>query len=188
MRERSPAPPDIRLHAGRVGIVDIGSNSIRLVVYEQALRSPLPVFNEKVLSALGRDLQSTNRLNPEGVRLALDNLERFETLARNMKVARFDMLATAAVRDAEDGEEFVAEVKRRTGETVLIVSGKEEARLSGLGVICGMPDADGVMGDLGGGSLELMALEKGTLGPSATLPLGPLRLAPAGLGKRTVRE
>lgn len=188
MSERVPAPRANRSQSGRVGIVDIGSNSIRLVVYEHATRSPLPVFNEKVLSALGRDLQSTNRLNPDGVALALDNLERFVTLARNMKVARFDMLATAAVRDAEDGEAFVAEVKRRTGETVRIVSGKEEAELSGLGVICGMPDADGVMGDLGGGSLELMALEKGDLGPSATLPLGPLRLAPAGLGKRTVRE
>jgi exopolyphosphatase/guanosine-5'-triphosphate,3'-diphosphate pyrophosphatase len=187
MSERAPAPNSSR-HSGRVGIVDIGSNSIRLVVYEQASRSPLPVFNEKVLSALGRDLQSTNRLNPEGVALALDNLERFVTLARNMDVARLDLLATAAVRDAEDGEEFVAEVRRRTGETVRIVTGKEEAQLSGLGVICGMPDADGIMGDLGGGSLELMALEKGSLGASATLPLGPLRLAPAGLGKRTVRE
>ncbi len=188
MSARSPAPTDNRHDAGRVGIVDIGSNSIRLVVYEQASRSPLPVFNEKVLSALGRDLAATNRLNAEGMASALDNLERFVILARNMKVARFDMLATAAVRDAEDGEEFVAEVKRRTGQPVRIVSGKEEARLSGLGVICGMPDAEGVMGDLGGGSLELMALDKGALGPSATLPLGPLRLAPSGLGKRTVRE
>src|SRR6185369_8269017 len=186
MSERDPATG--RPQTGRVGIVDIGSNSIRLVVYEQAMRSPLPVFNEKVLSALGRDLASTNRLNADGMASALDNLERFVTLARNMNVARLDMLATAAVRDAEDGEQFVAEVKRRTGETVTIVSGKEEARLSGLGVICGMPDADGVMGDLGGGSLEIMALDKGALGPSATLPIGPLRLAPAGLGKRTVRE
>jgi exopolyphosphatase/guanosine-5'-triphosphate,3'-diphosphate pyrophosphatase len=186
MSERDPATG--RPQAGRVGIVDIGSNSIRLVVYEQALRSPLPVFNEKVLSALGRDLAATNRLNPDGMASALDNLERFVTLARNMNVARLDLLATAAVRDAEDGEAFVAEVRRRTGETVQIVSGKEEARLSGLGVICGMPDADGVMGDLGGGSLEIMALEKGALGASATLPIGPLRLAPSGLGKRTVRE
>jgi exopolyphosphatase/guanosine-5'-triphosphate,3'-diphosphate pyrophosphatase len=188
MSERVERQRDSRSQAGRVGIVDIGSNSIRLVVYEHATRSPLPVFNEKVLSALGRDLQSSGRLNPDGVMMALDNLERFVTLARNMKVARFDMLATAAVRDAADGEAFVAEVKRRTGETVRIVSGKEEAQLSGLGVICGMPEADGVMGDLGGGSLELMALEQGAPGASATLPIGPLRLAPAGLGKRSVRE
>ncbi|MGE0659194.1 MAG: exopolyphosphatase [Reyranellaceae bacterium] len=172
---------------GRIGIIDIGSNSIRLVVYEHALRAPMPVFNEKVLCGLGRDLERTGALPSDGVTSALDNLQRFVTLARNMKVVRLDLVATAAVRDASDGDAFVAEVTRRTGEPVHIISGKEEAELSGMGVICGMPDADGVMGDLGGGSLELMALEKGTLGASVTLPLGPLRLQALN-GKRTAKE
>ena len=172
---------------GRIGIIDIGSNSIRLVVYEHALRAPMPVFNEKVLCGLGRDLERTGALPADGVASALDNLQRFVTLARNMKVVRLDLLATAAVRDASDGEAFVAEVTRRTGEPVHTISGKEEAQLSGMGVICGMPDADGVMGDLGGGSLELMALEKGALGASVTLPLGPLRLQSLN-GKRTAKE
>jgi len=172
---------------GRIGIIDIGSNSIRLVVYEHALRAPMPVFNEKVLCGLGRDIERTGALPADGVASALDNLQRFVTLARNMKVVRLDLVATAAVRDASDGEAFVAEVQLRTGEKVRVISGNEEAQLSGLGVICGMPDADGVMGDLGGGSLELVALEKGELGPSTTLPLGPLRLQSLN-GKRTARE
>src|SRR5688572_17887188 len=172
---------------GRIGIIDIGSNSIRLVVYEQARRAPVPVFNEKVPCGLGRDLERTGALPPDGVASALDNLQRFVTLARNMKVVRLDLLASAAVRDASDGEAFVAEVQRRTGEKVQVSSGTREAQLSGLGVVCGMPGADGVMGDLGGGSLELMALDKGKLGESVTLPLGPLRLQALN-GKRTAKE
>jgi exopolyphosphatase/guanosine-5'-triphosphate,3'-diphosphate pyrophosphatase len=187
LRAASPRPVPRPANDGRIGIIDIGSNSIRLVVYEHARRAPVPVFNEKVLCGLGRDLERTGALPPDGVISALDNLQRFVTLARNMKVARLDLLATAAVRDATDGEAFVAEVRRRTGESVQLISGQEEARLSGLGVICGMQDADGVMGDLGGGSLELMALDKGRLGESVTLPLGPLRLQALN-GKRTAKE
>ena len=165
---------------GRVGIIDVGSNSIRLVVYERASRAPLPVFNEKVLCGLARGLDATGRLNPEGVEMALANIDRFTTLAHNMKVTSLDLLATAAVRDAADGEDFMRELERRPGIKAHIVSGKDEARFSGFGVICGMPDAAGVMGDLGGGSLELVALAHGRLGASSTLPVGPLRLMSSG--------
>jgi exopolyphosphatase/guanosine-5'-triphosphate,3'-diphosphate pyrophosphatase len=170
--------------AGRVGIIDIGSNSIRLVVYERANRAPLPVFNEKVLCGLARDIDVTGRLYDDGRRMALANLERFVALATRMKVLGLDLLATAAVRDAADGADFVAEVERRTGYPVRIITGQEEARYSGLGVVCALPGADGVMGDLGGGSLELVALSRGTLGPSTTLPIGPLRLVSSGRDAR----
>lgn len=165
---------------GRVGIIDIGSNSIRLVVYERISRSPLPVFNEKVLCGLARELDATGRLHPAGRAMALDNLERFVALADRMAVVGLDLLATAAVRDAADGAEFVAEIERRCGRAVRIISGEEEARLSGLGVLCAMPDAQGVMGDLGGGSLELVAMADGGLAESTTLPVGPLRLISGG--------
>jgi exopolyphosphatase/guanosine-5'-triphosphate,3'-diphosphate pyrophosphatase len=171
-----------RVEKGRVGIIDVGSNSIRLVVYERASRAPLPVFNEKVLCGLVRGLDATGRLNPGGVEMALVNIERFATLTRNMKVASLDLLATAAVRDAADGPSFLQEVERRTGITAHLVSGREEARYSGYGVICGMPEAQGVMGDLGGGSLELVALGGGAIGTSVTLPVGPLRLMSSGKG------
>ena len=173
---------DGRAGEGRVGIVDVGSNSIRLVVYERASRAPLPVFNEKVLCGLARGLDATGRLNAAGVELALANIDRFVTLARNMKVRSLDLLATAAVRDAADGADFMREIERRPEIKPHVVSGQDEARYSGYGVICGMPDASGVMGDLGGGSLELVALGSHRIGASSTLPIGPLRLMSSGKG------
>ena len=187
-------PADARLEGGlgkgRVGIIDVGSNSIRLVVYERASRAPLPVFNEKVLCGLARGLDATGRLNPAGVDMALANLDRFTTLAHNMKVTSLDLLATAAVRDASVGPDFMAALASRPGIKAHIVSGQDEARFSGYGVMCGMPDASGVMGDLGGGSLELVALGNGTIGASSTLPVGPLRLMSSGRGdpRKTVVE
>ncbi|MBS0221972.1 MAG: Ppx/GppA family phosphatase [Proteobacteria bacterium] len=179
---------DGRVEEGRVGIIDVGSNSIRLVVYERASRAPLPVFNEKVLCGLARGLDATGRLNPAGVDLALANIDRFVTLAQNMKVRSLDLLATAAVRDAADGLDFMHEIARRPEIKAHVVSGQDEARYSGYGVICGMPDASGVMGDLGGGSLELVALGGNRIGASSTLPIGPLRLMSSGKGdsKRVV--
>jgi exopolyphosphatase/guanosine-5'-triphosphate,3'-diphosphate pyrophosphatase len=167
---------------GRVAIIDVGSNSIRLVVYERASRAPLPVFNEKVLCGLARGLDATGRLNAAGVELALANIDRFVTLAQNMKVTSLDLLATAAVRDAADGADFMGEIERRPEIKAHVVSGQDEARYSGYGVICGMPDAAGVMGDLGGGSLELVALGGNRIGASSTLPIGPLRLMSSGKG------
>jgi len=119
------------LRTGRVGIIDVGSNSIRLVVYERASRAPLPVFNEKVLCGLARGLDATGRLNPEGVEMALANIDRFATLAHNMKVSSLDLLATAAVRDAADGADFMRELASRPGIVAHTVSGQDEARYSG---------------------------------------------------------
>ncbi len=178
----SSAYPQDPTGKGRVGIIDVGSNSIRLVVYERASRAPLPVFNEKVLCGLARGLDATGRLNPEGVEMALANIDRFVTLAGNMKVQSLDLLATAAVRDAADGADFMRELASRPGIVAHTVSGSDEARYSGYGVLCGMPEASGVMGDLGGGSLELVGISDGQLGNSTTLPVGPLRLMSSGRG------
>src|SRR5690242_18583253 len=161
----------------RVGVIDIGSNSVRLVVYDALSRAPIPLLNEKVLCGLGRGLGETGKLNPEGVASALSHLERFVALARTIGVRRLDALATAAVRDAEDGPAFAHEVRRRTGLAIRILSGEAEGHLSALGVIAGIPDATGVMGDLGGGSVELVPIRRGRANKGATLPLGPFRLA-----------
>lgn len=163
-----------------IGVIDVGSNSIRLVVYERLARAPWVVFNERVLCGLGRGLQRTGRLHAEGRKRALENLARFTLLAREMGVRRLDILATAAVRDASDGAEFVAEAERRCKTEIRVLAGREEARLSALGVLSGMPQADGIMGDLGGASVELVSLDKGAIGAQATLPLGPLRLMEVG--------
>lgn len=176
MAQRITAPAT---GAARVSVVDIGSNSIRLVVFDRLCRAPVPLFNEKVLCGLGRGLETSGRLNEAGVELALANLTRFVTIAEAMEVSRLDFLATAAVRDASNGHEFVAEVERRCALPVSILTGAEEAQLSALGVVAGIPEADGLMGDLGGGSLELVQLDAGRLGRHVTMPLGPLRLMAA---------
>ncbi|PKQ08354.1 MAG: exopolyphosphatase, partial [Alphaproteobacteria bacterium HGW-Alphaproteobacteria-12] len=146
---------------GRFGIVDIGSNSVRLVVYASAERSAVLVFNEKVMAGLGRSLASTGRLNPRGVERALDALRRFMALREQIGVPRFVVVATAAVRDAEDGPDFLARAGEICGFAIELLSGVDEARLSAQGVLSGIPEADGLVGDLGGGSLELVPVSGG---------------------------
>jgi exopolyphosphatase/guanosine-5'-triphosphate,3'-diphosphate pyrophosphatase len=173
---------------GPIAVIDIGSNSLRLVVYEGLSRSPRMLFNEKVLCGLGRDLGETGKLHPEGVKLATENLRRFVALARAVPVTRMHVLATAAVRDAEDGAQFISHVERSLRLRASILSGVEEGRLSAFGVIASIPDANGLMGDLGGGSVELVPIAGGQVGPAASLPIGPLRLADIAEDERRLRE
>lgn len=162
------------------GVIDVGSNSVRLVVFDEPSRAPTPMFNEKVLCGIGRGLSETGALDEEGARQALAAIRRFVALARHMKVRALQIVATAAVRDASNGPAFVRQIERDTGEKVRILSGQEEATYSAYGVLSGIPDACGVIGDLGGGSLELVAVDGLKLGDSVTLPLGPLRIANLG--------
>jgi exopolyphosphatase/guanosine-5'-triphosphate,3'-diphosphate pyrophosphatase len=174
--------------AERIGVIDLGSNSLRLVVFERLGAAVFPLFNEKVMCGLGRGISSTGRLNPEGVALALVNLRRFVAFARAIAVDHLAVLATAAVRDASDGDAFAAEVERQCRVPVKIIDGAEEARLSAAGVLAGIPDADGIVADLGGGSVEVVRVGPGTLSSGGngqidegvSLPLGPLRLAEFG--------
>jgi exopolyphosphatase/guanosine-5'-triphosphate,3'-diphosphate pyrophosphatase len=173
--------PDPLAAAERVGVIDVGSNSLRLVVFERLGAAVFPLFNEKVMCGLGRGISSTGRLNPEGVALALVNLRRFVAFARAIAVNHLAVLATAAVRDAGDGEAFAAEVERQCRVQVKIIDGAEEARLSAAGVLAGIPDADGIVADLGGGSVELVRVRgRGQIEEGVSLPLGPLRLAEFG--------
>ena len=162
-----------------IGIIDIGSNSVRLVVYTAQTRIPIPLHNEKEICALGKGLEKTGCLYSDGVKMAFDALTRFVKIANSLNVERLDVLATAAVRDAIDGKDFAKAVEKRCGVRVQILTGKQEARRSALGVLCGAPDAEGVVADLGGGSLELVHIAKGDLTEHTTLPLGLLRLAEA---------
>jgi exopolyphosphatase/guanosine-5'-triphosphate,3'-diphosphate pyrophosphatase len=159
------------------GVIDIGSNSVRLVVFSGPARAPAPMFNEKMLCGLGRGQGETGRLDEDGMAMALAALKRFVALARAMGVVSIQAVATAAVRDAANGELFVARAQRECDLQIRVVTGAEEAMYSALGVISGIPEADGLMGDMGGGSLELVNLAKGVPGEGVTLPLGSLRLA-----------
>ena len=173
---------------GSVAVIDIGSNSLRLVIYDRVRRSPRTLFNEKVMCGLGRNLEASGRLDPDGVALARTNLQRFVTLARDIAVRRLDVLATAAVRDASDGRAFVSDIERRHRLRVQILSGEQEGRLSAFGVLAGIPAAGGIVGDLGGGSAELVPVAGGQVGAAATLPIGPLRLAGFADDERKLRD
>ncbi|HYN46607.1 MAG TPA: Ppx/GppA family phosphatase [Allosphingosinicella sp.] len=158
-----------------VAIVDIGSNSVRLVVYSGATRIPSVIFNEKVLAGLGREVDRTGKIGEAAEARALAALERFHMLVGQMNVVRTRTVATAAVREASNGEAFLERV-RRLGFKPRILSGDEEARRAGQGVLSAIPDADGIVGDLGGGSLELVEVSGARVLRNASLPLGVLRL------------
>ncbi|WP_026362866.1 exopolyphosphatase [Methylopila sp. M107] len=159
-----------------VAIIDIGSNSVRLVVYEGLSRSPTAMFNEKELCGLGRSVALTNRLSDEAVARALSALKRFKALADGMRVGRIHVLATAAARDADNGPEFIKQAEEICGVAVELLSGKREAHLSAMGVVSGFFRPNGVVGDLGGGSLELVDVAKKRIGGGITYPLGGIRL------------
>ncbi|MBN9531329.1 MAG: Ppx/GppA family phosphatase [Alphaproteobacteria bacterium] len=163
----------------RSAVIDIGSNSVRLVVYAGTGRAPTPLFNEKSMCGLGRGLSDTGRLNEEGMRAARDALRRFAAVVGMMGVRDLQVVATAACRDAENGPEFVASIERETAFAIRILDGEEEAHYSSLGVLAGQPDADGIVGDIGGGSLELIDLSPSGPGAKISLPLGPFRLPTA---------
>ncbi len=168
---------DAGVAAGRpVGVVDIGSNTVRLVVYDGVSRAPLVMFNESAFCGLGRDLERADRLSPAAIEEALRSINRFSRLARGMGVRQLSLIATAAVRDAVNGADFAEQVLRICGEPVTVLTGEDEARISALGVISAIPNADGIIGDLGGGSLELIEVHNGALRRHTTLPLGILRL------------
>lgn len=160
----------------RVGVVDVGSNSVRMVVFDGAARSPAYFYNEKVMAGLGKGLAETGRLNPEGASRALSALKRFSLLAEGMGISPLTVVATAAVREAEDGPAFREKVLAETGLRLWVIDGDEEARLSAQGVLLGWPDAKGIVCDIGGNSMELARIGGGKVGKRATSPLGPFRL------------
>lgn len=167
----------------RAGVVDLGSNSVRLVVFEGRNRHPLAIFNEKAVLGLGRGLPQTGRLNEQAIAPALTVLARYHAAARAMRADPVEVLATSAVRDAENGADFVAALRSRMPDVpVRVLPGVEEAALSADGVLLGFPAADGVLADLGGGSLELVRLDAGRIGRAASMPVGTIRLADRAAG------
>ena len=172
----------------RVGVVDVGSNSVRMVVFDGAARSPAYFYNEKVMCGLGLGLAETGRLNPRGRERALAALRRFALLAEGMNMAPLTVVATAAVREAVDGQEFSDEVLRETGLRLWVIDGDEEARLSAQGVLLGWPDAKGIVCDIGGSSMELAQVGGGKVGARTTSPLGPFRLQQVQGGPKARRQ
>ena len=167
-----------------MAVIDVGSNSVRLVVYENGGRAPLPIFNEKVLCGLGRGLDRTGRMSRKSVGMALESLHRFSQLCPQMGVRDVMAVATAAVREASNGAEFLETVRSECGLEVHLLSGDREAEISAAGVVSAIPHASGLAADLGGASLELMRLDAGRVSERVSLPLGTVRRN----GDESIRE
>jgi len=172
----------------RVGVLDVGSNSVRLVVFDGAARSPAYFFNEKILCGLGAGLGETGVLNPEGKARALAAIRRFKLLAQAMDLAPLSAVATAAVRDAADGPAFRDQIETETGIRLFVIDGEQEARLSAQGVLLGWPGAEGLMCDIGGASMELAEISGGHVGRRVTSGLGPLKLRGRKGGKKALKS
>lgn len=172
----------------RLGIIDVGSNSVRLVVFDGAARSPAYFFNEKVLCGLGTSLAKTGCLDSEGRQRALRAIHRFALLAEGMKLSSLTAVATAAVREADDGLEFCQEVKSRTGVEIEVISGIEEAKLAAQGVFLGWPDAEGIVCDFGGSSTEIIEVSNQTIGRAITAKLGHLGINLNGSTKKQQKQ
>lgn len=167
---------------GAVAVIDIGSNSVRLVIYERLSRAPTILFNEKFLAGLGRGVGATENLSDEAISVTLKALKRFRRLCDQNGVIKLLVVATAAVRDAANGQDFLKSVEKICRTSVEMLSGKAEAQHSALGVISGIWKPDGVVGDLGGGSLELVSVKGQDIGHGKTYPLGGIRLQEAASG------
>ncbi len=161
----------------RAAIIDIGSNSVRLVIYEGPPRVPAVIFNEKVAAGLGRGVAIDGHIRPEDMARAMTALRRFTLLAKTLRVTELQAVATAAVRDAVNGADLIA-AAAADGLAVRLLSGEEEGEAAGLGVLSAIPDASGVAVDLGGGSLELAVIDGGAVHRTASFPLGVQRLPP----------
>jgi exopolyphosphatase / guanosine-5'-triphosphate,3'-diphosphate pyrophosphatase len=159
-----------------MGVIDIGSNSVRLVIYEGAQRSPTPIFNEKMLAGLGRSIATSGQLSADAVDKSLTALKRFRAVARVLGVKNIRAVATAACRDASNGPGFIAKAEQISGVKIEVLTGQQEAEYAANGIIMGFSNPDGIAGDLGGGSLEVIDIAGTALRQSATTPLGGLRL------------
>lgn len=156
-------------------IIDIGSNTVRLVIYGGPQRAPEILHNEKVAARLGKGVAENGLLSEKASTAALVSLRRYRALLDLTGVRTVDVVATAAVRDARNGAAFLDEV-RAIGFAPRLLSGEEEAVTSAHGVTGAFPDAHGVVGDLGGGSLELVDVDGGSCTHGVSMPLGTLRL------------
>ena len=162
--------------AKKEAVIDLGSNSIRMLIYEDFEKSQIPIFNEKAVCSLGSSLELTGKLDPIGVEYSISVLERFKNILGNSRVSNINIFATAAVRDAKDGPYFKSVVEKIFDNQVEILTGEQEAERSALGVILGFEKVDGIVADLGGGSLEIAKVKNGLIEKKASLPIGVLRL------------
>lgn len=176
------------LRERRIATIDIGSNSVRFMIYELYGAAFTPVYNEKVLAGLGRDLKRTGNLHVEGAEQAFTALQRFKILIDAQNLDEVLIAATAALRDANDAQDFITRVRDEIGFDIKPLSGEQEAIMSAMGVITGDARAHGIAADLGGASLELIEIEDTKTRGGVTYPLGPFSMFEGGFDPDVLRN
>lgn len=171
LRKMGPVKPD-----EPVGVIDIGSNSIRIVGYSGTARTPLPIYNERAFCRLGVSVKQSGKIEGSHKDHALATFRRFRAIADQLGIKRLSAFATAAVRVAINSQEFVADATEILRTPVRVLNEEEEAFYSAHGVMMAIPRANGLVADLGGGSLELAHVENGEILNWASLNIGVLSL------------
>jgi exopolyphosphatase/guanosine-5'-triphosphate,3'-diphosphate pyrophosphatase len=164
----------------RLAAIDLGSNTIRLLVADADAGTGLrPVHAEQVVARLGQGLARTGRLDADAIERALAAVARYRELARAHGAARILVVATAAVRQAENPEALLGRLAAGGAAEVRVATGDEEARLTLLGVLSGLPAAAGrtAVLDIGGGSTELVVAEGARPAAVVSVPVGVVALA-----------
>lgn len=172
----------------RISAIDIGSNSIRQIIADVSLSGQIRVVDElKAAPRLGAGLDRTGKLSAVAIQNALTALGRMAALARQLGAKRSHVVATSAVRDADNGKLFLDLVREETGLKVQIVNGDDEARLSFRSALAHFDLGVGraVIMDIGGGSLELVLSADGLIERLISLPLGAIRMSEEFLVKGT---
>jgi len=177
-----------RLDRSQIAVIDIGSNSVRLVIYNVSGRAFLPHYNERIMAGLGTGIAETGKLSEDGKEKALRVLRRFSAILKGLSVEQTRAVATAAVRTASDGTGFLTDAETALGNPIKVLSGDDEARLSARGVAEGMYDADGLVGDLGGSSLEFAEISEGSVNSVESHLLGPLAMLREGEPAEKLRK
>ncbi len=162
----------------RVAGIDIGTLTCRLLVATVSSEGPLhTIRSERKILRLGEGIDQTKRLKPDAMMRVIETIREWKTIIESHEVERYTAVATSAVREAKNREEFLDRVKRETGVEIEVIDGEEEARRTFLGIRSGLPDVREILGlDIGGGSTEFIASRQGQPLKTASIDMGVVRL------------
>ncbi len=159
----------------KYALIDMGSNSIRLSVYRTTQGHFERLFSEKHMAGLVNYIQE-GALSQEGIDTACSILIEFQTLLKQFALTSPKVFATASLRNINNTSEAVSKIQQKTGLTVDVISGEEEARLGCVGALHAVSIKNGYLFDIGGGSTELVSLKEGAVKSAQSIPVGSLNL------------
>lgn len=158
------------------GIIDIGSNTIRLSVYNTENNNIKPMFHKKNVAGLAGYIDEADNLSQKGIQKAADVLNEFKIILNNIEVKEVFVFATASLRNIKNTEKAVRIIEEQSGFNIQVLSGVEEATYDYFGATLKIPMTDGILVDIGGGSTELVFFRNGQIDRALSMPIGSLNL------------